>query len=85
MITEFILSGVIVALIIERILYTISIHKQFNEFSKALIARSATDLAQANVIEKLTDEPKEEENPDVVLADSMSAEDFDEMIGKQVQ
>jgi len=85
MITELILSGIIVALIIERVLYTISVHKQYGEFSKALIAKSATDLAESKVIEKLSGEPGEEEDPDVVLAESMSDEDFDEMIGKQAK
>jgi nitrogenase subunit NifH len=84
MIVEFILTGIIVALVIERVLYTNSVHKQFNELTRAVIAKSATDLAQSKAIEEVTS-LADEENSDVVLAESMSDEEFDEMVKKQAE
>jgi hypothetical protein len=87
MITEIILGLIIVFLLVERYLYSKTVHKQFNEFTRALISRSSIEYSQSKVIEKPlfeenTQDPFEKYN--ITSVEELSNEEFNKHIKDQL-
>jgi hypothetical protein len=76
---EYILLGlVILALIVDKILYTKSTQKHIESLTKAVIAKNATDFA---VAEKIENEPdKEEEPPEFKPTENMNDGEFNKYV-----
>lgn len=83
MISEIVLGLIVLALLIDKFMYSREMNKQIRELSKLIKSKDAIEYATVSKMEaKTVDVPRP--TLDVVPTESLSDEDFFKAIGKQL-
>lgn len=79
--SDILLAGVIVALLVERYFTNRATAKQHKDLLRLIKAKSLEEVTQAELVDKVEPDRKPAVDPDMIPTEQLTDEQFDKMIG----